>query len=319
MSTNRTTTPPTIKQRVFVVGCSRSGTTLLQSILAAHPDVTSFPETQFFNDTVGQEPRRVFGQKPQCREHILRYFIDDCRVWFGRAYQQGKPAQARADKLLEYFDRQDLAHMIPRDTRSMAKLCKAFANILDTLTADAGKTIWVEKSPRHLNCIDIIERFVPKPKFIHIVRAGQDNVASLHGASKKYPSPWHWGQFSDIDRCITRWNIAARQTKRNLNKPNHHAIRHEWLVQDAQPVVQDICRFIGVEFDPQMTQPRETLSDQMIKPSESWKSQSSGEIKNTNAQKFYDLFDKDQQGYITSRLEPLDGPLSLERSHNHTR
>ncbi len=35
-------------QRIFIVGCPRSGTTLLQSVLAAHHDVFSLPETAFF-------------------------------------------------------------------------------------------------------------------------------------------------------------------------------------------------------------------------------------------------------------------------------
>ena len=34
--------------RAFLIGCPRSGTTLLQSLLFSHPDVISFPETFFF-------------------------------------------------------------------------------------------------------------------------------------------------------------------------------------------------------------------------------------------------------------------------------
>ena len=35
--------------RVFLVGVPRSGTTLLQSMLAAHPDIASFTESHFFS------------------------------------------------------------------------------------------------------------------------------------------------------------------------------------------------------------------------------------------------------------------------------
>ena len=35
-------------KRIFLVGAPRSGTTILQSLLAAHPKITSFPETKFF-------------------------------------------------------------------------------------------------------------------------------------------------------------------------------------------------------------------------------------------------------------------------------
>ncbi|HEY9694672.1 MAG TPA: sulfotransferase [Oculatellaceae cyanobacterium] len=36
------------KTRLFLVGCPRSGTTLLQSLLVAHPEILSFPESHFF-------------------------------------------------------------------------------------------------------------------------------------------------------------------------------------------------------------------------------------------------------------------------------
>jgi hypothetical protein len=36
-------------KRIFLVGAPRSGTTILQSLLAAHPEVISFPESKFFH------------------------------------------------------------------------------------------------------------------------------------------------------------------------------------------------------------------------------------------------------------------------------
>ena len=35
-------------KRVLLVGCPRSGTTILQAILSSHPEVFSLPETHFF-------------------------------------------------------------------------------------------------------------------------------------------------------------------------------------------------------------------------------------------------------------------------------
>ncbi|NJL67494.1 MAG: sulfotransferase [Microcoleus sp. SM1_3_4] len=36
-------------KRIFLVGCPRSGTTILQSLLASHPEIISFPESKFFH------------------------------------------------------------------------------------------------------------------------------------------------------------------------------------------------------------------------------------------------------------------------------
>ena len=40
-----------IQKRIFIVGCPRSGTTLLQSLLLKHNEITSFPESHFFSRT----------------------------------------------------------------------------------------------------------------------------------------------------------------------------------------------------------------------------------------------------------------------------
>ena len=303
--------PSNITGRVFVVGCDRSGTTLLQSMLAAHPRIMSFPETQFFNDIVGQEPRRVFGQRPLCREHIVRYFFDDWRVRLGVTYQSGLPAHNRVKRLLESLDRPDLLDAFPDGGRSMSRLTAAFVGILDLVTLEQKKDIWLEKSPRHLNCIDIIERYVPRPKFVHTVRAGQDNVASLYDAALRYPA-FHWGQFRDIDRAIDRWNIAARQTKKYAHKPNHQVIRHEWLVDQPQRVLANLCDFIGVDYLPQMVQIRAESAEKIVRSNEPWKQSVSSALRHTAGEKFDRVFTDDQKTHIAKRLEPLNGPLALE-------
>jgi hypothetical protein len=47
---------PAAIQRVFLLGCPRSGTTFLQAALSGHPAIASIPETAFFERTM---PDRV--------------------------------------------------------------------------------------------------------------------------------------------------------------------------------------------------------------------------------------------------------------------
>ena len=46
---HRVLTEDGIEQRIFVVGAPRSGTTLVQGLLAAHSSLTSFTESHFFS------------------------------------------------------------------------------------------------------------------------------------------------------------------------------------------------------------------------------------------------------------------------------
>src|SRR5882762_5158168 len=54
-------------KRVFIVGCPRSGTTLVQALLARYPGVHSFPETRFFEALLGGIDRR--WQDPDARRY----------------------------------------------------------------------------------------------------------------------------------------------------------------------------------------------------------------------------------------------------------
>ncbi|MEQ8960988.1 MAG: sulfotransferase [Coleofasciculus sp. C2-GNP5-27] len=66
----------TLKERIFLVGCPRSGTTLLQSLLAAHPQIASFPESHFFRHLIPEfEPkRRLLGlSSRRGKPHFQRF------------------------------------------------------------------------------------------------------------------------------------------------------------------------------------------------------------------------------------------------------
>jgi Sulfotransferase family len=51
-----------VKTRAFLVGCPRSGATLLQSMLFAHPEIYTFPESSFFFPLFGVRDLLTMGQ-----------------------------------------------------------------------------------------------------------------------------------------------------------------------------------------------------------------------------------------------------------------
>ena len=148
------------KQRIFVVGCPRSGTTLLQSLLAAHSDVASFPESHLFSSLVADRGK--------------------LRSTFNIASRKARP---QFDTFLRELQREDLNQYLPKFSFLVRQYSHAFIRILDILSEEQGKDIWIEKTPRHLHCIDQIEKLLPEPQFIHIIRSGKDVVASLMGRS----------------------------------------------------------------------------------------------------------------------------------------
>lgn len=272
-----------VKQRLFLVGCPRSGTTLLQSLLAAHPQIYSFPESKFFQYLIPTyEPRRLALRiiaSRHLRTRLAEFFKDEI----------GRP---------------EMLKRLPK-IPIMREYTRRFINILDSLTTEQGKSIWLEKTPEHIHYIDYIEKFVPGVKFIHILRHGSDTVASMYEVTRKYPSKY-WRQGWSIDTCLERWINSVEITRQHLHKSNHMVVRYEDLVADPQVELEKLCKFIGIDFDQKMLHDYQMAAEKVCLEIEPWKARATQAIEKANSQKFYQVFDATQQEYILNRLSEVD-------------
>ncbi|MCT7990849.1 sulfotransferase family protein [Laspinema olomoucense] len=276
-----------IKKRIFLVGCPRSGTTLLQSLLAAHPQIASFPESHFFQSLAPAQP------------------------WI-RALGIGLASRRRARYRIEEFldnigQQQMIDQCLPQWAIFMSQYTSAFTKILDRLTQAEGKTLWLEKTPGHLHHIEEIQKFVKEVNFIHIIRQGADNVASLYEVTQNHSQ---WGGSRNIDQCIDRWIEDAQITQRYLPYPNHTGVRYEKLVENPKSVLLDLCEFLDISFDENMLTQYGKMAKGVVRADESWKASVSDPIHNANGKKFYQLFNDDQRQYILERVSPVEETLS---------
>ncbi|HBB30738.1 MAG TPA: sulfotransferase [Cyanobacteria bacterium UBA8803] len=273
---------------VFLVGCPRSGTTLLQSMLAAHPQIASFPESKFFEYLFPEyEPRRRT---------------------LGLASRRLRPMLSQFFKEIGYPEMQ---YYLPKFPQFIGQYTHKFVQIMDKIAKKQGKSIWLEKTPQHINYIEYIEKFIPKARIIHIIRNGVDVVASLYEMGQKYPNTWG-SVMGKVDDCIEEWIRNVKISLRYLNQPNHTLVRYEHLVEDPQTVIANLCKFIGVDFKEQMLQDYRVVAKQLIRDREQWKLGVMEEIKNANSQKFHRLFNEDQQRYILKQLSTVNLPELMD-------
>jgi len=300
---------PPIERRIFLVGCARSGTTLLQALLAAHSRIASFPETHFFAATVGQTGRRRFGLRPASLRDRVRFLLSDWRVQFG---VPARGSNRRLGLFLDEIGRADLKPIFASTLGPTPRKTRSFLRLLDRLTLEEGKTHWLEKTPNNLDYIDVIERLVPDAAFIHIVRNGEDNIASLCNAAREYPESWgrHYGS---LDRCIARWRLCIARTREQLGKDNHMAVRYEQLVSDPQAVLQAICPFIGVPFEEGMMAGYRHASRRVVLDREPWKAEVREEIVDHGMTKFHELLDERQRSYVLEQIAAVEvGDLGID-------
>ena len=270
-----------IRSRVFLVGCPRSGTTLLQSLLAANSYILSFPESRFYgNLSSGWPLLSALGISSRYARQRWNEFLEEI----------GHPEMKSTLRKHAIFDRQ---------------LSGAFVDLLDTLTLKHGKSVWLEKTPGHLRRVDMIEKLVRNVRFVQILRNGGDNIASLFETGNKYPEAWGRWHGTTLDQCIRRWVTDARISVRCFSKKNHFIVRYEKLIANPSSVLAALCDFIGVPYEEKMLSDYSAVAGRLILKTEPWKASVVEPIRHPGKSKFNDCLTEEQRQYILAHL-PAD-------------
>lgn len=202
----------------FLVGSSRSGTTLLQTLIDSHPDIAIPPESHVylrFGPIV-----HTYGDLAAARNRrrLIEALLGDA---FIEEWRLGVTA-AEVEQRLP-------AH--------------SFVGIVETLFrlyADGqGARRWGDKTPEHIRHLREIRRDFPGAKLIHLVRDGRD-VAEAMQRMIFYPVTAYGVSRIWRDE-IRHWQVfcAAEGEADTL------VVRYEDLVTDPQATVGSIFRFLG--------------------------------------------------------------------------
>jgi hypothetical protein len=264
-----------VRERVFLVGAPRSGTTLLQSMLAAHPAVASFPESHFFRHLMRNRSRwrKRLGVGSRAARPSLRTLVEELGLGPG---------------------------FVPVAAIMLRQYATAFVNALDAASTERGKAVWVEKTPGHLWHVADIERWIPGIKFIHIVRPGPDVIASLYEVTRDYPETW--GRPKSIDECIRQWVSDVEITRRNVPRPSHFLVLYDQLLADPRAVVESLCDFLRLPFNHAMLTEYGAVSHGLVREWEPWKGLIGRPLQPPAQRKFAKIFDEEEQIYVLARL-----------------
>lgn len=292
---------PLAPRRIFLVGCPRSGTTLLQCLLAAHSEVASFPETRFVLRLVGQFPYRLLGQRPSTLRGWLQHLLRQGRIWCNLA---DRTRISYVKTFLASINRPELIHLYPQHAVLLSQQLAGCISILDALAQESNKSCWLEKTPDHLAYVDIIENLLPDVRFVHIIRSGEDVVASIYDAANRYPESWN-SCYQHVPTCVTHWNRSILNTRRYRSQANHWVVSYESLVRDAPSVLRQLCQFLELKFEENMVESFSHEARHLVLGNEEWKSGVTQAIKSTAGTKFFQVFGPQERQYITEHLLPI--------------
>ncbi|OCQ93927.1 hypothetical protein BCD67_20625 [Oscillatoriales cyanobacterium USR001] len=269
-------------KRIFLVGAPRSGTTILQSLLAAHPSIISFPETKFFQYLLSPSDNSL-----SVADGLKKFFVD----------------KIKEPRFLSCFNNQ----------QSELEKANALIAVLDTLAIEQNKSIWLEKTPQHIYYIDYLEKLLPEALFIHILRNGMDVITSMYEATRKNPGPDAWSGEWSIDFCIQRWQEAISISYQYADKNNHILVKYEQFVENPRLTLLNICQFAQIEFDDLMlSKYKETAKELSL--GEPWHQGIERNIESSNSHKYYSIFKEKEIQYVVSKIRPLTEEIAQKKT-----
>jgi Sulfotransferase family len=220
---------------VFLVGCSRSGTTLLRRIGDAHPELAVVREQHWL-------PRYWEWRVGITSEGIVTSDLLDMLLADRRFPALELPFKLVAD-LIERGPPKDYSQFV--------------TELFDLHGQMKGKRLVGEKTPKYVRYLRTLHQLWPHAKVVHMIRDGHDVVLSVLDWNK---AERNVGRFPtwDEDAVTTaalywEWNVRlGREAAAFLGPDRYHELRYETLVADPELECRKLCDFLGLDYDPAM-------------------------------------------------------------------
>lgn len=199
---------------VFVGGCPRSGTSLLQKMLDLHSEIYAGPE---------------FDHMPK----IGKLF---------RAMMDGIHNERQAGYYDEYTLRNGIRHLVNE--------------VLGEARAKHGVSLLSEKTPGNVLVFEELYELFPKAKFIFVVRdpRGIYNSFKMVGKRAKAQKIGKLNYGVNLKADLNRISQHIKAGTKFVEKYPQQSIvvEYEELVSRPVQVIEEVCEFLGVSYEPTM-------------------------------------------------------------------
>jgi hypothetical protein len=196
--------------KFFIVGCPRSGTTMVQQALNRHSQVVIPPETKFFFSFFGhsrkQQLRHIERLDADLRIRLPRPTARVCSAAEGRAFYEGMARQ--------YVER----------------------------LGKRGVVSFGEKTPEHTGHLPRIRQLFPDAKVLVLYRDGRDVAASLTRMPWMPPDLY-------VNFLVWLYYSWVVRSARTNGWPNLYFARYEDLVADPEKELGGILQFLGLPYE----------------------------------------------------------------------
>ncbi|MEL6368771.1 MAG: sulfotransferase [Pseudomonadota bacterium] len=214
------------KTPIFVLGCARSGTTLVASLLSQSPQVANYRA-----------------------ESML---LAGCRQKYGSLANNANKRAFSEDWLKSrQFQRLGISRY---DGEKILGRCNSYAELMQATLSDLaerqGKSYWLDSTPANVHALAEIAAFFPKARIVHIVRDGRAVAASLRKLG--WTGVRTRSEIAAIQFAALKWVQALESYEKDAPKLSERivSLRYEDLIASPETEVKRLVDFIGLaHFD----------------------------------------------------------------------
>lgn len=255
-------------EAIFIVGVSRSGTTLMRRILDKHSRIGIATENHYLGHLLAREgARRYFRRVGDLRDD------DAVRALVELIYSGELQRRSRLRELSPYW--RWLTSKVPRRDIEAALLASdrsergVFAAFLRIYADRRGKAIAGEKTPAHLAYVETLLEWFPDGRVIHCMRDPRAVYVSELRRRREHAVGLPYRQLAAIPPLLERfvllqvvwaWAVAVHRHRvlQRRFPDRYRLLRFEDLVAAPVETLGGLCDWLGVPAEPRMLEQKVT-------------------------------------------------------------
>ncbi|MBI3159818.1 MAG: sulfotransferase [Chloroflexi bacterium] len=279
---------------IFICGEMKSGTTLLVQLLDGHPNLVVMPgDSHLLADShKGHTPAP--GQEAEWRAYWLHRIVNPTGQ---------HPFWLLGDKDAPYIDFLNylgywLGELPPGPRAGFLAAMAAY--YCANPTPPAAPRAWVEKTPGNELRLAAALEMNPEGRFVHILRDGRENLASLKTLYQH--RGWAWNGRAAIQGLARSLRLALAHQAR-LGAARYHVLRYEDLLKDPEDEMRKVARQLDLPFDGTLLRPTQNASPAHANSMYA-EDQAMGEVLSTRQSRWQATLDSAEQDALLALYYP---------------
>lgn len=247
---------------IFIVGVSRSGTTLMRKILNNSDQVAICNENHFLGHLIPSEGVRYkfrrFGDLSD--DENVRRLVDFIYSGGLECSVKHRTLSYHWRWIIRKVDREDFLQRILASDRSERAL---FTIMMQVFADHRDRPIMGEKTPAHLRYVPTLMEWFPDGKVIHMLRDPRAIFTSELRRRREIPITPPFRQLKRFDLLLKLYIVlqttivwfegVTRGLRWRKRYPdNYYLLRFEDLVNDPKRHIEHVCDYLGIRFHDKM-------------------------------------------------------------------